>query len=52
MLAKNSLFNHNKKLQDTTKKELTGNGQALFNRIAVNILKFDFLIAALLFQAL
>ena len=29
MLAKNSLFNHNKRLQAKTKKELTGNGQAL-----------------------
>ena len=31
MLAKNSLFNHNKRLQAKTKKELTSNGQALFN---------------------
>jgi len=32
MLAKNSLFNHNKKLQAKTKKELTSNGQALLYR--------------------
>jgi len=30
MLAKNSLFNHNKRLQAKTNKELTSNGQALY----------------------